>query len=354
MTDNEKLEDALNKRAKAKEQGGNIGKITSILRGGSSASVKCTDDEAAMVETILAGMSKEARQGISVSYNNGYIDIHVAKKEKEVPEKKKDKNDNKQEETEEEDKDKKRKKKDKKKEKEEKAKKKEAKKKAKEEKKKIKEAEKKNAQIKKEAQKRTKKMDKYIEKGSKAKQGTKGSLINRLFKKFTKNKATTSAVSKVASKEANKVVTKATTKAATKAGTKVATKIAGKAVLKSVVKKIPLVSLVAGGVFAYQRIKDGDWKGALGEVTSGALGCIPGAGTAASVAVDAGLAARDIYVSKQETEIQQTPEHKVVPQKLKEEIAQRGQIEHKGIPIKNNSMDYAQTVTMKKMFENSH
>ncbi len=348
MTDSEKLEDALNKRARAREQGGNIGKITSILRGSSSASIKCTEEEVALVETILAGMNKEDRQGISISYNNGYIDIHIAKKEEEVPEKKKDKKNNKQEEIEEkEDEDKDRKKKDKKKKKEEK-------KKAKEEKKKIKEAEKKNAQIKKEAQKRTQKMDKYLEKGSKAKQGTKSSLMSRLFKKFTKNKATTNAVSKVASKEANKVVTKATTKAATKAGTKVATKIAGKAVLKSVVKKIPLVSLVAGGVFAYQRVKDGDWKGALGEVTSGALGCIPGAGTAASVAVDAGLAARDIYVSKQEPEIEQVPERKIVPQKLKEEIAQRGQVEHNNIPIKNNSMNYTQSMVMKKMLERTH
>ena len=112
-------------------------------------------------------------------------------------------------------------------------------------------------------------MDKYLEKGSKAKQGVKDSFINRLFKKTAKSKAPSGTVSKIASKEASKAVTKATTKATTK--------IAGKAVLNSVVKKIPFVSLVAGGVFAYQRIKDGDWKGALGEGACGALGCIPGA-----------------------------------------------------------------------------
>ena len=39
---------------------------------------------------------------------------------------------------------------------------------------------------------------------------------------------------------------------------------------------------------------DGDWTGAAAEVASGAASTVPGVGTAASVAIDAGLAARDI------------------------------------------------------------
>lgn len=86
-------------------------------------------------------------------------------------------------------------------------------------------------------------------------------------------------------------------------------KIASKAVGKSLLKKIPVVSAAAGVYFAYGRLKEGDWKGACGEVTSGALGCFPGLGTAASVAVDATLAGRDIYnasaADKKETPIRE-------------------------------------------------
>ena len=39
----------------------------------------------------------------------------------------------------------------------------------------------------------------------------------------------------------------------------------------------------------------GDFTGAIGEVASGAASLIPGIGTGVSVAIDAGLAARDIY-----------------------------------------------------------
>jgi hypothetical protein len=68
----------------------------------------------------------------------------------------------------------------------------------------------------------------------------------------------------------------------------------GKALGKSLLKKIPLIGLIAGLGFGVSRLMDGDWKGALGEVASGAASTIPGIGTAASVAIDAGLAARDM------------------------------------------------------------
>jgi hypothetical protein len=101
-----------------------------------------------------------------------------------------------------------------------------------------------------------------------------------------------------ATKAAEKGATKAGEKGAVKAGEKVAAKgvgkVGAKAVGKSLLKKIPGVGLVAGGVFAAQRAMAGDWTGAGLELASGAAGTIPGVGTAASVGLDAALAARDM------------------------------------------------------------
>jgi len=103
---------------------------------------------------------------------------------------------------------------------------------------------------------------------------------------------------KSATKAGEKAATKAGEKGAVKAGEKVAAKgvakVGAKAVGKSLLKKIPGVGLVAGGVFAAQRAMAGDWTGAGLELASGAAGTIPGVGTAASVGLDAALAARDM------------------------------------------------------------
>ena len=80
------------------------------------------------------------------------------------------------------------------------------------------------------------------------------------------------------------------------AGSRGLAKTASKGLGKSLLKKIPGVGLVAGLGFGAGRLMRGDWKGALGEVASGAASTIPGLGTAASVAIDAGLAARDMGV----------------------------------------------------------
>lgn len=80
-------------------------------------------------------------------------------------------------------------------------------------------------------------------------------------------------------------------------------KTAGKAVGKSLLKKIPGLSLGAGCFFAWQRIKDKDYLGAVGEVASGICGCIPGLGTAASVGIDAALGARDISRASKQAEM---------------------------------------------------
>jgi murein DD-endopeptidase MepM/ murein hydrolase activator NlpD len=79
-----------------------------------------------------------------------------------------------------------------------------------------------------------------------------------------------------------------------KIGAKSAGKVAGSAIAKSLGKKIPLVGLGLGAVFAAQRAMQGDFLGAGLELASGAASTVPGIGTAASVGIDAGLAARDM------------------------------------------------------------
>ena len=87
------------------------------------------------------------------------------------------------------------------------------------------------------------------------------------------------------------------TKVAKKIGTKALTSIAGKGIGKSIAKKIPGVSLIMGGAFAIDRLKDGDIMGAGMEILSGALATVPGWGTAGSLAVDAMLMGKDIKES---------------------------------------------------------
>jgi len=87
---------------------------------------------------------------------------------------------------------------------------------------------------------------------------------------------------------------KAAEKAGAKAGAKTGAKILGKGLLKSALKKIPGVGLIAGGAFAAGRALKGDFAGAGLELASGAVGTIPGIGTAASIGIDAALAAKDM------------------------------------------------------------
>lgn len=109
---------------------------------------------------------------------------------------------------------------------------------------------------------------------------------------------------KVPTGAAVKSAEKAAAKAAQKGGVKAAGKVATKALGKSLLKKLPLIGLAAGIGFGIQRAMKGDVTGAMGEVLSGAASTIPGIGTAASVAIDAGLAARDI---KNASDVESTP-----------------------------------------------
>lgn len=85
-------------------------------------------------------------------------------------------------------------------------------------------------------------------------------------------------------------------KAAAKGAAKAGAKAVGKTVLKSALKKIPIIGAIAGLGFAASRAMSGDWTGAAMEAGSGLAGTIPGVGTAASVGIDAALAARDAGV----------------------------------------------------------
>ena len=109
------------------------------------------------------------------------------------------------------------------------------------------------------------------------------------------SKAITKQVTKKVSKEVTKKVAK---KAVTKSLTKVAAKGAAKGVGKSILKKIPFVGLGMGILFAVDRLRKGDWGGALLEVASGAASTIPGVGTGVSLALDAALIAKDVHQAR--------------------------------------------------------
>ena len=76
--------------------------------------------------------------------------------------------------------------------------------------------------------------------------------------------------------------------------TATAAKTVTKAIAKSILKKIPVVSIIAGTAFAVDRAIDGDWLGALGELSSGVIGTIPFYGTGVSLSIDAWLLNRDL------------------------------------------------------------
>ena len=133
-------------------------------------------------------------------------------------------------------------------------------------------------------------IDKTIDKGSELLNNT---AVGKVYEKATDAIANTKVV-KAVEKGAAKTVEKAAQTAVGKSVVKTVAKTTGSAVGKSVLKKVPLVSVAAGCYFAWDRAKDGDWKGACGEIASGIAGCFPGVGTAASAAIDVGLAAKDI------------------------------------------------------------
>ena len=115
-----------------------------------------------------------------------------------------------------------------------------------------------------------------------------------LFKKGKNVIKSTGAIVKNTAKNIGKTTAKTTAKTAVKAGTKGAT--------KSVLKKIPFVGLGLGAAFAVDRLRKGDWAGALMELGSGAASMIPGVGTAVSAGLDIALIAKDIGDAKKKQE----------------------------------------------------
>lgn len=74
-------------------------------------------------------------------------------------------------------------------------------------------------------------------------------------------------------------------------------KAVGGGLLKSLAKKIPLLGTIAGAGFAAKDLWDGDYLGALGDMSSGLVSNIPVFGTAASAMIDAAMLARNVYKS---------------------------------------------------------
>jgi hypothetical protein len=116
------------------------------------------------------------------------------------------------------------------------------------------------------------------------------------------------AVSKSAkyTKAAYKYATKGAAKAATKIGVKAGAKFLGKAALKA----IPIAGLGVAAYFAKDRLAQGDYKGAAWEAASGIASLIPVIGTAASLSLDAGLAARDIMNANEKAGVKGAGEYK--------------------------------------------
>lgn len=110
-------------------------------------------------------------------------------------------------------------------------------------------------------------------------------------------------------------VTKGGTKICTEIGKMVAQKLAveggkeiGKNSAKSIVKKLPVISFIIGCGLAAHRCYYGEYWRAAGEVTSGAVACVPGYGTAASVAIDVAMASYDVYEVYNGTDAGDLPE----------------------------------------------
>ena len=91
-------------------------------------------------------------------------------------------------------------------------------------------------------------------------------------------------------KETSEIVAKQVVKEIAKITAKNGAKEAG----KMGAKKIPVAGLFVGGAFAIGKLFTGDIRGAGLELASGAASTVPGVGTAASVAIDVGLAALEI------------------------------------------------------------
>ncbi|MCM1323746.1 MAG: hypothetical protein NC218_06255 [Acetobacter sp.] len=166
-------------------------------------------------------------------------------------------------------------------------------------------------------------VDRAIEKGTLTLNNSKA---GQLYEKTTMKIGETK-VAQAVSKETSKVVSVVAETAIGKAATKVMVKTVGSAVGKSVLKKIPLVSIGAGAYFAWERVKNGEFKAAGCEVLSGVAGCFPGIGTGISVAIDTGLVVNDVQQASHTVQSSDASEQKVtlkpVPKDLSKKVEER-------------------------------
>lgn len=120
------------------------------------------------------------------------------------------------------------------------------------------------------------------------------------FLKTAEEKIAERGARQAAEKKAAESV-KATAKAgaATTKQTMKGVEAAGTAAGKVVGKKIPVLGAILGAGFAIERALEGDYLGASGELASGLLSTVPLVGTAASLAIDGALMARDLSKEEQ-------------------------------------------------------
>ena len=143
-----------------------------------------------------------------------------------------------------------------------------------------------------------------------------------------------SKVTSSASKAITSNVTESVTKKVSKtAGKQILKKTAAKGMGKAFMKKIPFVGLALGLGFGIDRLRKGDWGGALLEMGSGAASMFPGIGTGVSLAADAALIAKDAGV---------VPEQEK-PTEKKKKINSSGLGVSSDINKMVNMPDYAQT-----------
>lgn len=176
-------------------------------------------------------------------------------------------------------------------------------------------------------------IDKTITQGTKTLNNT---AVGKAYGKAT-DKLADNRIVKTIEKATGNVGKKIAASAVGKTVSKTVTKVVGSALGKSIIKKIPLISLGAGCYFAWDRVKSGDWKGACGEIASGALSCFPGVGTAASTAIDLGLAVKDVK------EVWSAPQDRKATENKTQSIESCSDEEYKILPNTAQTINAIQT-----------
>ena len=122
-----------------------------------------------------------------------------------------------------------------------------------------------------------------------------------LFRQADADSVKAYKASQKAAQQAAEQAAKQTGKEVSEKLSKEAAEIVAKNVTKSAIKKVPVVGIIAGLVFGFQRALEGEFVKAGAEVASGVAGTFAGPGTAAAVAIDAGILADDLGLLAKKT-----------------------------------------------------